>query len=353
MIAKKFKNTSANVSNKRKTKSTIKKLIRSTRKNCMKFEKYSFRWYATILTSWFLKIKRKALESKNGSCIRCVSILSKAKSLLWYVKVIKNYNVLPSVEFEFTEWTRKLIRYVIDEDLHKPPKQAKILTYKRGSKIIRKLWNTNPTNRSKYQRRKTALMVSICLITGARFGDLVHLKWKNVIYQKTNNGKEFIKLALSFSKGDPFNNRGDVKIFSVDRNSDINPWGMLKILSKRSEDREKYVFATEGFKNSTKLRKQHYSTSDMVYHLQRGARECGYNTSYTGHSCRNGVVSTLTMGGASDEQLRIFLNWTSDSSMPHLYKRTNCEQSNIGCAKLMNGLISSKKIFSLQNNLMF
>ena len=349
----KFENTKSTESSKRKAQKAIRKLILKNKKHCIKFQKYSIKWFSAILTNWFIETKRKSLKSQKVECIRCISIIGKSKDLIWYVKTIKNHNVTPKTEFEFKEWTRKLIRYVIDEDLHKPPQQAKILTYKRGTKIIKKLWNTDPTNRSKYQRKKAALMVSICLLTGARFGDLVHLKWKNVVYQKTNNGTEFIKLILSFSKGDPLNNRGDVKMFRVDKNNEFNPWGMLKFFARRTKRSEKYVFATEVFKHSRKLRKEFYSTSDMVYHLQRGAKQCAYKTIYTGHSCRNGVVSTLTMGGATDEQLRIFLNWQPDSTMPHLYKRTNCEQSNIGCAKLMNGLIESKEIFSLQNNLMF
>ena len=72
-------------------------------------------------------------------------------------------------------------------------------------------------------------MLNLAVYTGCRFGDLVHAKWDNVIYEKTPAGVETVKIRLTLSKGDVFNRRDDVKIFKINTKDPLNP--IHKLLS--------------------------------------------------------------------------------------------------------------------------
>ena len=190
-------------------------------------------------------------------------------------------------------------------------------------------------------------MLNLAIYTGCRFGDLVHAKWGNVIYEKTPAGVETVKIRLTLSKGDVFNRRDDVKIFRINSKDPFNPVHKLLSIYYEAPAKDGFIF------EANSVKKRYFSTADLVYHMQAASRECGYKTKYTGHSARNALVSTLALAGASAEQLRIFLNWCGDSAMVHTYKRNNLENSNFGCANLVNEIISSGAIFKLQDNFMF
>lgn len=190
-------------------------------------------------------------------------------------------------------------------------------------------------------------MLNLAVYTGCRFGDLIHSKWENVIYEKTPAGVETIKIRLTLSKGDIFNRRDDVKIFKINFKDPSNPIHKLLDVFYESGSDTGFIF------RANSVKKRYFGTADLVYHMQAASRECGYKTKYTGHSARNALVSTLALAGASAEQLRIFLNWCGDSSMVHTYKRNNLENSNFGCATMVDDLISSGSIFKIQDNFMF
>ena len=75
--------------------------------------------------------------------------------------------------------------YVQQDGMHRGRRTAKVLPFRRATKIIKRLWTTNPTKRSRTQRMKTALMLALAVYTGARFG-------KSFFF-----GKHYLKLILT------------------------------------------------------------------------------------------------------------------------------------------------------------
>lgn len=162
-------------------------------------------------------------------------------------------------------------------------------------------------------------------------------------------------MYLTYSKGDQLNRRGDVKVFRLRKNDPNNPYDYLCQIARMRHPGDKYVFQKQKIRKADTLieSNKYYKTPDLVYHLGQASKECNYKTKYTGHSARNAMVSTLTLAGASDDAMRIFLNWAGDSTMTHYYRRHILESSSKGCAAIIDTLINSNKIIDLQKKLMY
>ena len=70
--------------------------------------------------------------------LRAESIFAKAKAVLLFTKVVLGFKVTPMLEAEFLNSTRKICRYVQMEGMTGPRKQAKLLTFRRATRIIRR-----------------------------------------------------------------------------------------------------------------------------------------------------------------------------------------------------------------------
>ena len=167
-----LKNRLIEKSKREKANKAIQKQISVYTKQLEPYEKFSTSWYTEFLVVWIMHRRRLCLEKKSATFIRPDAIPRKASEMLAYMEWSTSIKSNPTLQFEVKDIAIKLGKMVQEDDLYKPPRQAKILPFKRAMRIARKLWSSDPSNRSKKVRRLTALMVRLCAYTGSRIGTL-------------------------------------------------------------------------------------------------------------------------------------------------------------------------------------
>ena len=325
----------------------------------VKQKRFTSSWYRQMFQTWVLKSLR--YHARRGLTeLKPHTLPGKMKDLMFYASLEGAPPLTEKLRYHLNRWAKAVAVKISDEFVGSGTQQARPLLLQDGLKLSRELRHNGPKT-SEQQSRKAGLMLKMCLYSGARLGDYLRLRWRDIKISRNFKGLPAISIYIK-SKGDPLGARKDRKTIFIGytfrlayinlhlghpKEDKYNPVYWL-LEDSRGSAADDYVFP--------KLKNQRYcnqcmSGNDFRYQYRLAAERLNWNFVPTGHSARNAAVATLALGGASDTALKVFFNWSSDSKMVKSYIRSNLEKSSKSCAHLWQTLIMEGQVEKLQKQI--
>ena len=298
-------------------------------------KKFSLVYFKRLFDFWITRVIKENFQN-----LRPYLIPKRMDSLIRFAKYKHNITLTHPEEFELKDYALKAAKAIAGENHVLGSQQAPPLMYQEGVSLCNELYY-NAHKRSLLNSKNTALALKLMLYTGSRLGDLIYIKVGDIYISKAFNNDICLTIYIN-QKTDKLKRRNDRKtIFcpSQDKNNPLK-WILENVQNKSDTD---WLFKRPDGQNMT--------GDNIRYYLKTGAKRLNLEITPTGHSCRNAICSTLSLADVSDERIRIFLNWASDSDMPHWYKRHLLEKSEYGCAHALRNMILDGSITNIQNQI--
>ena len=276
----------------------------------------------------------------NFAGIKPYLIPKRLENIIVWARVKKDFELKSSEAFDLRTYARKSAKAIAGDTEMLGTKQATPITLKQGLKLAEDM-RYNYTKRSAVNAPVCALLFKLMLLTGSRMSDLIRVKWKDISISLNAENKACLTIKV-LQKTNPLGERNDRKTIFLSSKQKYNP---LFWLHEDSKGKLSSDFLFENKKGEV------LSGDNFRYQLKLAAQRINLPFIPTGHSARTAMCSTLSLANATDEQIKIFLNWGHDSAMPNYYKRHLLEKSSLGCAKIFYDLLEDDKIDALQDQI--
>jgi len=319
--------------------SAFAKELKNTIKECLSYKEktgtkiWKYQTTLDFLQWWFLQKRSKSTKYAAVNLSRKLRMVALAADELCYNIPDRERLLLKQT---VASWENKLVS-IQPTNL----KRAPFLGIKQLRKLVKQLWHYDPSNRSKWLNKATAIAMLFCWRGGCRMIDTLRMRWEDMAFISNKSG-DFIIYKVRCSKANMLGRRPERVSLLIIPDKYLDAYGLLKkwwIIKNRPL--EGHVFQYREAKLP--------QTTAFVRAARKAAEFLKWPKPYWpgAHSGRNSVILLLLKLKVPMHQIKIFMRWSPNSNMPTYYQNIKLETTDEGVPFKLGEELKEGNLFKL------